>query len=47
VFAIGRAFRFSGEGWLAYKYGTVSVVVAGIVLLLGVLLILSRRRRQA
>lgn len=57
--ATGRGFRFGGEGWLAYKYGaqatqyinenlaTVSVIVAGIVLLLGVLLILSRRRRQA
>ena len=57
--AIGRGFRFGGEGWLAYRYGaqatqyindnlaTVSVVVAGIVLLLGLILILSRRRRQA
>jgi len=57
--AIGRGFRFGGEGWLAYRYGaqatqyindnlaTVSMVVAGIVLLLGVILILSRRRRQA
>jgi membrane protein YqaA with SNARE-associated domain len=57
--AIGRGFRFGGEGWLAYKYGaqatlyinenlaTLSVVLAGIVLLLGVLLILSRRRRRA
>lgn len=56
--AIGRGFRFGGEGWLAYKYGahatqyinenlaTVSLVVAGIVLLLGVVLILSRRRRS-
>ena len=57
--AIGRAFRFGGEGWLAYRYGaqatqyiegnlaTASLVVAGIVLLLGVALILWRRRRQA
>jgi len=57
--AIGRGFRFGGEGWLAYKYGaqatqyindnlaTVSMVVAGIVVLLGAILILSRRRRQA
>jgi LPXTG-motif cell wall-anchored protein len=56
--AIGRGFRFGGEGWLAYKYrahatqyinenlATVSLVVAGIVLLLGVVLILSRRRRS-
>jgi LPXTG-motif cell wall-anchored protein len=56
--AIGRGFRFGGEGWLAYRYGaqatqyindnlaTASVVAAGIVLLLGVLLILARRRRQ-
>jgi len=41
--AIGRGFRFGGEGWLAYKYGaqatkyinenlaTVSAVLAGIV----------------
>jgi membrane protein YqaA with SNARE-associated domain len=57
--AIGRGFRFGGEGWLAYRYGAqatqyindnlakTSVVVAGIVLLLGVVLILSRRLRQA
>jgi membrane protein YqaA with SNARE-associated domain len=57
--AIGRGFRFGGEGWLAYRYGaqatqyieknlaTASVIVAGIVLLLGVALILSRKRRQA
>jgi len=56
--AIGRGFRFGGEGWLAYKYGaqatkyinenlaTVSAVLAGIVLLLGVVLILSRRLRS-
>jgi membrane protein YqaA with SNARE-associated domain len=55
--AIGRGFRFGGEGWLAYRYGsqatqyikenlaTASLVVAGIVLLLGVALILSRKRR--
>ena len=57
--AIGRAFRFGGEGWLAYKYGahatqyindhlgTASVVVAGVVLVVGVVLILVRRRRKA
>jgi membrane protein YqaA with SNARE-associated domain len=57
--ATGRAFRFGAEGWLAYRYGaqatqyindnlaTASVIVAGIVLVLGVLLILSRRRRRA
>jgi membrane protein YqaA with SNARE-associated domain len=56
--AIGRAFRFGGEGWLAYRYGaqatqyirenlaTASLVVAGAVLALGVALILSRKRRQ-
>jgi membrane protein YqaA with SNARE-associated domain len=56
--AIGRAFRFGGEGWLAYRYGaqatqyieknlaTASVIVAGIVLLVGVALILSRKRRR-
>ena len=56
--AIGRGFRFGGGGWLAYKYGaqatkyinenlaTVSAVLAGIVLLLGVVLILSRRLRS-
>jgi len=57
--AIGRGFRFGGEGWLAYRYGaqatqyindnlaTASIAVASIVLLLGVILILSRRRKQA
>jgi membrane protein YqaA with SNARE-associated domain len=57
--AIGRGFRFGGEGWLAYKYGahatqyindnlaTASVAVAGVVLLIGLVVILSRRRRQA
>jgi membrane protein YqaA with SNARE-associated domain len=57
--AIGRAFRFGGEGWLAYRYGAqatqyiernlaaASIVVAGIVLLLGVALVLLRRRRRA
>ena len=57
--AVGRGFRFGGEGWLAYKYGpqateyirknlaTASLVVAGLVLLIGLVLILSRRRRQA
>jgi len=55
--AIGRGFRFGGEGWLAYKYGplathyikenlaTASLVVAGIILVLGVALIVVRRRR--
>ena len=57
--AIGRGFRFGAEGWLAYKYGpqatqyikenlaTASLVVAGIVLLLGLAVILSRKRRRA
>jgi membrane protein YqaA with SNARE-associated domain len=57
--AIGRAFRFGGIGWLAYMYGpqatqyikdnlaTASLVVAGLVLLVGVALIIVRRRRPA
>ncbi len=57
--AIGRGFRFGGEGWLAYRYGaqatqyikenlaTASLVVAGLVLVVGVALIVARRRRQA
>jgi len=57
--AIGRGFRFGGEGWLAYKYGpqatqyikdnlaTASLVVAGLVLIVGVALIVARRRRKA
>lgn len=57
--AIGRAFRFGGEGWLAYMYGpqateyikqnlgTASVIAAGIVLVVGVVIILARRRRKA
>jgi membrane protein YqaA with SNARE-associated domain len=58
--AIGRGFRFGVEGWLAYRYGaqatgyirdnlaTVSLVAAGIVLLVGLAVILLRnRRRQA
>ena len=58
--AVGRAFRFGGEGWLAYKYGpqatqyiqdnlaTASMVVAGLVLVLGLVIILvkSRKARQ-
>lgn len=56
---IGRGFRFGLEGWLAYRYGsqasqyikdhlaTASLVVAGVVLLGGLALILSRKRRQA
>ena len=55
--AIGRGFRFGGEGWLAYKYGpqatqyikdnlaTASLVVAGVILVVGVVLIIARRRR--
>ena len=57
--AIGRGFRFGLEGWLAYKYGpqatqyikdnlaTASLVVAGLVLIVGVALIVARRRRPA
>jgi len=56
--AIGRGFRFGGEGWLAYRYGplateyikknlaTASLVLAGVILLIGVVLILSRRQSQ-
>ena len=56
---IGRSFRFGLEGWLAYMYGpqatqyikdnlaTASLVVAGIVLIVGVALIVARRRRPA
>jgi membrane protein YqaA with SNARE-associated domain len=57
--AIGRTFRFGGEGWLAYMYGpqateyiknnltTASLFAAGLVLVLGVVVILVRRKRQA
>jgi LPXTG-motif cell wall-anchored protein len=57
--AIGRGFRFGAEGWLAYKYGpaatqyikdnlaTASLIVAGVVLVVGLALIVVRRRRQA
>jgi len=58
--ALGRAFRFGGEGWLAYKYGpqatqyiqdnlaTASMVAAGLVLVVGLVVILvkSRKARQ-
>lgn len=56
--AIGRAFRFGGEGWLAYMYGpqatqyikdnlgTASVVVAGLVLVVGVTVIVLRSRAK-
>src|SRR5687767_8594909 len=55
--AIGRGFRFGVEGWLAYKYGpqatqyikdnlaTASLAVAGLVLVVGLAVILARRRR--
>lgn len=54
--AIGRLFRFGGEGWLAYKYGpqatdyikdnlgTASIIAAGVVLVIGLAIILMRRR---
>jgi membrane protein YqaA with SNARE-associated domain len=57
--AIGRGFRFGGEGWLAYRYGaqatqyindnlaTASVIFAAVVLVIGVIVILFGRRRQA
>ncbi len=56
--AIGRGFRFGGIGWLAYKYGpqatqyikdnlaTASLVVAGVVLIIGIAVIVVRRLRQ-
>jgi membrane protein YqaA with SNARE-associated domain len=56
---IGRAFRFGGEGWLAYMYGPqateyiknnlgkASFIAAGIVLLVGLVVIVARRRRRA
>ncbi len=56
--AIGRAFRYGGEGWLAYMYGeqatqyikdnlgTASVVVAGIILVVGVVVIVMRSRSK-
>lgn len=55
--AIGRSFRYGGEGWLAYRYGeqatqyikdnlgTASVIAAGIVLVIGLTVILVRRRK--
>jgi membrane protein YqaA with SNARE-associated domain len=55
--ALGRAFRFGAEGWLAYRYGpqatqyirdnlgTASLIVAGVVLLAGLVVIVARRRR--
>ena len=57
--AIGRAFRYGGEAWLAYEYGdeagtyirhnlpTISIWAAVIVALGGVTYILWRRRRRA
>jgi LPXTG-motif cell wall-anchored protein len=57
--AVGRAFRFGAEGWLAYKYGSqatqyikdnlgiASLTVAGVVLVAGLVLIFVRRRRPA
>lgn len=56
--ATGRAFRYGGEGWLAYMYGpqatqyirenlgTASVIAAGLALLIGVVVIVARRRRK-
>jgi LPXTG-motif cell wall-anchored protein len=56
--AIGRAFRFGAEGWLAYRYGpaatqyikdnlaTASLILAGVVLVVGLALIFIRRRRK-
>ena len=56
--AIGRAFRYGGEGWLAYKYGpqatqyikdnlaTASLIVAGLILVVGVAVIVIRTRTR-
>jgi len=56
--AIGRGFRFGLEGWLAYRYGsqatdyiksnlaTVSAAVAGVVLLVGLVIIVMRARKR-
>lgn len=57
--ALGRGFRYGGEAYLTYRYGeqatefisnnlgTVSMAVAGVVLVGGVLLLLWRRRQAA
>jgi membrane protein YqaA with SNARE-associated domain len=57
--AIGRAFRYGGEGWLAYMYGaqateyikenlaTASIVAAGLVLVAGLAIIMLKRKRSA
>lgn len=56
--AIGRSFRFGGEGLLAYLYGeqateyiknnlgTASMIAAGVVLAAGILIIVLRQRRK-
>ena len=56
--ALGRGFRFGVEGWLAYRYGpaatqyirdnlaTASLAIAGVVLVVGVVLIVVGRRRR-
>lgn len=56
--AIGRAFRFGGIGWLAYRYGpqatqyveenlaTASIIAASVVLVIGVVVIVVRSRTK-
>jgi membrane protein YqaA with SNARE-associated domain len=56
--AVGRAFRFGGEGWLAYKYGpqatqyiednlaTASIIAASVVLVIGLAVIVVRSRAK-
>jgi membrane protein YqaA with SNARE-associated domain len=55
--ALGRGFRYTGEAWLAYRYGdqatefiknnlpTISMWTAGVVAVLGLGFILWRRRK--
>ncbi len=57
--AVGRGFRYFGEGWLAVRYGeqavqlleensrTVSIVVAVAILAIGVGYYLSQRKKTA
>jgi membrane protein YqaA with SNARE-associated domain len=57
--AVGRSFRFGLEGWLTYQYGPratqyirdnlamASLIAAGVVLVVGVVVILLRKRRTA
>jgi len=56
--AIGRAFRFGGIGWLAYRYGpqatqyieenlaTASIIAASVVLVIGLAVVAVRSRAK-